>query len=115
MERAALASMIKMRLQIVSLAERAVPRSIVGWFAVCWAAFLLASILVGGLLLSLYRQSTTEKARHASAAIAHGCDAIAARYQTFAADIVRAPLDLRSPGVKKDLMAAAQAALLDLD
>jgi signal transduction histidine kinase len=115
MERAALASMIKMRLQIVSLAERAVPRSIVGWFAVCWAAFLLASILVGGLLLSLYRQSTTEKVRHASAAIAHGCGAIAARYQTFAPEIGRGQLDLRSPSIKERLKAAMQAALRDLD
>jgi hypothetical protein len=115
MERAARASMIEMRLQIASLVARVVPRSIVGWFAVCWAAFLLASFLVGGLLLSLYRQSTTEKVRHASAAIARGCDAIAARYQTFAAGIVRAQRDLRTPSVKKDLTAAAQAALLDLD
>jgi hypothetical protein len=49
-----------MRRQIASLAERALPRSIAGRFAVCWATFLLASLVVGALLLSLYRQSTTE-------------------------------------------------------
>jgi len=49
-----------------------VPRSITGWFIVCWSAFLLASIVVGVLLLSLYRQTTTEQVRRASAAVAHG-------------------------------------------
>jgi hypothetical protein len=38
----------------------ALPRSIIGWFVVCWAAFLVASVVVGALLLSLYGQSTTE-------------------------------------------------------
>jgi hypothetical protein len=60
-----------------------VPRSIIGWFVVCWSAFVLASVVVGVLLLSLYRQTTTEQVRRASAAIAHGCDAIAGRYTLF--------------------------------
>ena len=54
----ALAGVTKMRRQIATFAEKGLPRSIVAWFVVCWAAFLLASVLVGGLLWSLYRQST---------------------------------------------------------
>jgi hypothetical protein len=55
-----------------------VPRSIVGWFVVCWSAFLLAAVVAGALLWSLYQQSTTEQLRRAAAAVAHGCDAVAA-------------------------------------
>jgi hypothetical protein len=58
------------------LAGGALPRSILGWFVVCSGAFLLASVVASTLLLALYNQSTTEQLRRASAAIAHGCDAI---------------------------------------
>jgi hypothetical protein len=84
-------------------------------FAVCWVAFLVASLVVGALLLSLYRQSTTEKVRHASAAVAHGCDAIAARYQTFAPNRAATQLDLRRSSVKTQLIAVVQAALRGSD
>jgi len=91
-----------------------VPRSIIGWFIVCWTAFLLASVVVGVLLLSLYRQSTTEQLRRASAAVAHGCDAIAGRYQFFVAGSTSPPTDLRAPEFAQGLTGAVQIALRDL-
>jgi signal transduction histidine kinase len=91
-----------------------VPRSIVGWFIVSWSAFLLASVVVGALLLSLYGQSTTEQLRRASAAIAHGCDAIAARYQFFVAGATRAPADLRAAEPAQRLAGVVRIALRDL-
>lgn len=51
--------MPRLPFQLKDLAERALPRSIIGWFIVCWGAFLLASVVAGALLLSLYGQSTT--------------------------------------------------------
>jgi uncharacterized protein YjbI with pentapeptide repeats len=86
------------------------PRSIIGWFIVCWSAFLLASVVVGILLLSLYRQSTTEQLRRASAAIAHGCDAVAGRYQFFMAGATRPPSDIRAPQFAQGLTSAVQIA-----
>jgi signal transduction histidine kinase len=91
-----------------------VPRSIIGWFIVCWSAFLLASVVVGMLLLSLYRQSTTEQLRRASAAVTHGCDAIAGRYQFFVAGATRPPSDLKAPEFVQGLTGAVQIALRDL-
>lgn len=90
------------------------PRSIIGWFVVCWSAFVLASLVVGALLLSLYRQTTTEQVRRASAAIAHGCDAIAGRYQFLVAGTSSPPTDLRAPEVVRGLTGAVQIALRDL-
>jgi signal transduction histidine kinase len=91
-----------------------VPRSIIGWFIVCWSAFLLASVVVGVLLLSLYRQSTTEQLRRASAAVAHGCDAIAGRYQFFVAGSTRPPVDLNGPEFVQGLNGVVHIALRDL-
>jgi signal transduction histidine kinase len=91
-----------------------VPRSIIGWFVVCWSAFVLASVVVGVLLLSLYRQTTTEQVRRASAAVAHGCDAIAGRYQFLVAGTSHPPSDLRAPELVRGLTGAVQIALRDL-
>jgi PAS domain S-box-containing protein len=91
-----------------------VPRSIIGWFVVCWSAFLLASAVVGVLLLSLYRQTTTEQVRRASAAVAHGCDAIAGRYQFLVAGTNSPPSDLRASELVRGLTGAVQIALRDL-
>jgi signal transduction histidine kinase len=91
-----------------------VPRSIIGWFVVCWSAFVLASVVVGVLLLSLYRQTTTEQVRRASAAVAHGCDAIAERYQFLMAGTSRPPSDLRATELVRGLTGAVQIALRDL-
>ncbi len=90
------------------------PRSIIGWFVVCWSAFVLASVVVGVLLLSLYRQTTTEQVRRASAAVAHGCDAIAGRYQFLVAGTNSPPSDLRAPELVRGLTGAVQIALRDL-
>ena len=32
------------------------PRSIVAWFAVCWSLFLVAALVVGALLIALYKE-----------------------------------------------------------
>ncbi|MGH6834769.1 MAG: histidine kinase dimerization/phospho-acceptor domain-containing protein [Methylocella sp.] len=90
------------------------PRSIVGWFVICWCAFLLASVVVSMLLLSLYSQSTTERLRRASAAIAHGCDAIVGHYQFFVAGVTRAPNNLREPELARGLTGVVQIALRGL-
>ncbi|UFW91972.1 HAMP domain-containing histidine kinase (plasmid) [Bradyrhizobium barranii] len=103
-----------MRGRISRLLGRTVPRSIVGWFVVCWSAFLLASVVVGMLLISLYEQSTTEQLRRASAAVAHGCDAIAARYQFFVTGVTHAPADLRDADFARGLTGVVQIALRDL-
>jgi len=104
-----------MRHRLAFLSQRAWPHSIVGWFVVCWATFLLASILVGGLLWSLYRQSTTDYLSRASVAVAHGCDAITAGYRAFAADRSRAPAEPGTYASARELTAIVQAALRDLD
>lgn len=44
------------------------PRSIIGWFAFCWGAFCLAALVVGFLLVSLYRETTVERVRRAEGA-----------------------------------------------
>ena len=63
--------------------ESTLPRSIIGWFVVCWGAFLVASVVVGTLLLSLYAQSTPTNCDDVGR-YRHGCDAVTARYQSFA-------------------------------
>lgn len=74
-----------------------------GWFVVCWSAFVLASVAVG-VLWSLYRQTTTDQVRRASAAIAaHGCDAIAGHYAFLVARTTRKILDLGNDGMKASL------------
>lgn len=80
---------------------------------VCWSAFLLAAVVVGALLWSLYQQSTTEQLRRAAAAVVHGCDVIAGRYQFFIAGS-RAPLDLHDPEVASGVTNALKIALRDL-
>jgi signal transduction histidine kinase len=105
----------RIRPQISRVVDRAAPHSIVGWFVICWSAFLLASVVVGTLLLSLYDQSTTEQLRRTSAAVAHGCDAIAARYQFFITGATGPLGDLRDPGFLRGLTSVVQIALRDLD
>jgi hypothetical protein len=83
-------------------------------FIVCWSAFLLASVVVGALLLSLYDQSTTEQLQRASAAVADGCDAIAVRYQFFTTGATHAPADLHDPDFTRGLIGVVQIALRDL-
>src|SRR5689334_3356370 len=70
---------------LASLGAYLVPRSIVGWFGLGWAVFLVGAVVVGALLVSLYEQSTAERLRRAEAAVAHGCDAIAGRYRFLVA------------------------------
>jgi hypothetical protein len=49
-----------------------VPRSIIGWFVVCWSAFLVATA-EGALLVSPYSASTVERLCRASTATAYDC------------------------------------------
>src|SRR4051812_27936867 len=95
---------------------RLLPRSILGWFVLCWAVFLLGAVVVGGLLVSLYEQSTAERLRRAEAAVAHGCDAIAGRYRFLLAGPAGAPAPgLDDPALRQGLTAAVSLALRDLD
>jgi signal transduction histidine kinase len=52
------------------------PRSIVAWFAVCWGLFLVAALVVGTLLIALYKETTTQRTDRAAAGIASACDTI---------------------------------------
>ena len=52
------------------------PRSIVAWFAVCWGLFLVAALVVGALLIALYKETTTQRTDRAATSIARACDAI---------------------------------------
>jgi signal transduction histidine kinase len=52
------------------------PRSIVAWFAVCWGFFLVAALVVGAMLIALYKETTTQRTDRAAASIARACDAI---------------------------------------
>ena len=95
---------------------RLLPRSILGWFVLCWAVFLLGAVVVGGLLVSLYEQSTAERLRRAEAAVAHGCDAIAGRYRFLLAGPAGAPAPgLDDSALRQGLAAAVSLALRDLD
>jgi signal transduction histidine kinase len=52
------------------------PRSIVAWFAVCWGLFLVAALVVGAMLVALYKETTTQRTDRAAASIARACDGI---------------------------------------
>ncbi|MBO0734607.1 MAG: hypothetical protein J2P49_09900, partial [Methylocapsa sp.] len=103
--------MLKMRFSIPDLTGRAMPRSIVGWFAACWCDFLLGSIVVGALLLSLYSQLTTELLRRATAAVAQDCNAIASHYQPYLKIETGDPGGRPGSDLVSGITAAARAAL----
>jgi signal transduction histidine kinase len=52
------------------------PRSIVAWFAICWSLFLVAALVVGAMLIALYKETTTQRTDRAATSIARACDAI---------------------------------------
>ena len=52
------------------------PRSLFAWFAICWGLFLVAALVVGALLIALYRETTTQRTDRAVASVARACDAI---------------------------------------
>jgi di/tricarboxylate transporter len=62
-----------------------VPRSIIGWFIVCWSAFLLARLSSACCCCRSIVNRRPSSCGGACAAVAHGCDAIAGRYQLFVA------------------------------
>ena len=53
------------------------PRSIVAWFALCWGLFLVAALVVGAMLVALYKETTTQRTDRAAASIARACETIA--------------------------------------
>ncbi|MDO9712201.1 sensor histidine kinase [Paracraurococcus lichenis] len=94
------------------LIGRFIPRSLAGWFAACWGLFLLAAIVAGSTLVSLYRDGTTERLRRAEAALARGCDAITERYRFATTGSAR--IDWQDPETVQLLTAATLVALRDL-
>jgi signal transduction histidine kinase len=56
--------------------EFSLPRSIVAWFAVCWSLFLVAALVVGAMLIALYKETTSQRTERAAANLARACDAV---------------------------------------
>jgi len=54
----------------------ALPRSIVAWFVVCWGFFLVAALVVGAMLVALYKETTTQRTERAAASLGRACEAI---------------------------------------
>jgi signal transduction histidine kinase len=52
------------------------PRSIVAWFAVCWGLFLVAAVVVGAMLIALYKETTSQRTERAAANLGRACEAI---------------------------------------
>ena len=101
---------------ILSRAPRAahdiarVPRSILGWFILAWSAFLIVALAVGGLLVSLYDQTTAEQIRRGEAAVQNGCQAIAGRVSFLLAGTTTPPAS-GSAALDRGLHAAVVLAL----
>lgn len=57
------------------------PRSIVAWFGVCWGLFLVAALIVGTMLVALYKETTTQRIDRATVSLARACDAIVREFQ----------------------------------
>lgn len=89
-----------------------IPSSLAGWFAACWGLFLLAALVAGAALVSLYRDGTTERLRRAEAALARGCDAIAEQYRFATTGSAR--IDWEDAETLRVLTAASLLALRDL-
>src|ERR1700689_5164926 len=53
-----------------------VPRSIGAWFAVCWGLFLVAALVVGAMLIALYKETTSQRTERAAANLARACEAV---------------------------------------
>jgi signal transduction histidine kinase len=52
------------------------PRSIVAWFAVCWGLFLVAALVVGAMLIALYKETTSQRTERAAANLGRACEAV---------------------------------------
>lgn len=52
------------------------PRSIVGWFAICWCLFLIAAAVVGAMLIALYKETTSQRTERAETNLARACESI---------------------------------------
>src|SRR5713101_753245 len=52
------------------------PRSIVAWFVVCWGLFLVAAVVVGAMLIALYKETTSQRTERAAASLGRACEAV---------------------------------------
>lgn len=52
------------------------PRSIVGWFAICWGVFLAGAVAVAIMLVALYKETTSQRTARAAAGLLRACEAI---------------------------------------
>jgi signal transduction histidine kinase len=62
--------------QPVSVWSFPLPRSIVAWFAVCWGLFLVAALVVGAMLIALYKETTSQRTERAAANLGRACEAV---------------------------------------
>lgn len=92
--------------------QKALPRSLAGWFAACWGLFLVAAVVAGVTLVSLYREGTAERLRRAEAATARGCNAMLEQYRFVITGA--SGIDWQSAATLQALTAANLLALRDL-
>ncbi len=78
---------------------------------VLWALATAAAIVVGFLLLQLYRTSSSAQEQRAEAVVARACDAIRDRFAFYAAGWNGADFALDQPGQLRDLAAVVTVAL----
>ncbi len=78
---------------------------------VLWALATAAAIVVGFLLLQLYRTSSSAQEQRAEAVVARACDAIRERFAFYAAGWNGADFALDQPGQLRDLAAVVTVAL----
>jgi hypothetical protein len=57
------------------------PRSIVAWFVVCWGFFLVAALVVGAMLVGLYKETTSQRTERAAASLGRACEAIVREFR----------------------------------
>ena len=90
-------------------------RSLRGRLIGLWGLSLLSSMVLGALLVGLYRQSSEAQVARAQAVLYRACDLIRHRYEFYVADW-SGPVDgIVDPGLKRDLVAVVDLALLRLD
>ena len=85
--------------------------SLRGRLAVLWAMSVASALVVGWLMVALYRQSAVERVGRAEAEVSHACDIIAGHYQFYTAGLTQPPADLRQPALHSALVALVEIAL----
>lgn len=80
-----------------------------------WGLSLLSSIVLGSLLVGLYRQSSEAQVARAQAVLFRACDLVRDRYDFYVADWSGPVEGASDPGLKRDLVAVVDLALLRVD